>query len=82
MKMRSDGRTAARVNAEREQSQRKCILIKEDRRARMQRRSKAEKMPSDARTAACEYRWREKSETMPPYARRAALWNAMGVKKL
>ena len=55
-KMRSDGRTAARVNAARVESQRKCVLMKEDRRARMQRRSKAEKMPSDARTAACEYR--------------------------
>ena len=56
VKMRSDARTAARVNAERGQSQRKCILIKEDRRARMLRRSKEEKMPSDVRTVACEYR--------------------------
>ena len=82
MKMRSDGRTAARMNAEREKSQRKCILIKADRRARMLRRSKAEKMRSDVRTAAREYREREKSEKMRPYARRAARLNAKGVKKL
>ena len=56
VKMWTDVRTAARVNPESEQRQRKCILIKEDRRARMLRRSKAEKMPSYARTVACEYR--------------------------
>ena len=39
----------------------KCILIKEDRRARMPR-AKAEEMRSDARTAACEYRERKVRE--------------------
>ena len=81
-KTRSDARTAACVNAQRKQSRRNCILIKEDRHARMPRRSKAEKMRSDAWTAACEYREREKSEKMRPYPRRVARLNAKGVKKL
>ena len=44
--------------------------------------TKAEKMRSDAWTAACEYREREKSEKMRPYARRAARRKVKWVKKL
>ena len=56
LQMRLVARSAAHVNAKREQSRGKCVLIKEQR-ATMLRRSKVlGKMPSDSRTAACEYR--------------------------
>ena len=47
----------------------------------MRRRSNAEKMPSDVRTAACDYRWRQKSEKMRLYARSAVCRKVKGVKK-
>ena len=51
-----DVRTALCLNTMRVQRQIECIFIKEDRRDRLLRWSKAEIIPSDARIVACEYK--------------------------